>query len=187
MSRCKICGNKFKAFRNRIGSYCSRECWYQGVKSRQVINTTCMQCGKDITTRKRNQKHFFCSYECSWGFHVAEKSSQWRGGHKHSRGPCWKRISETMIILYGGYCQKCHKSKSDGIKMVVDHIVPARLFGTRYDLMNDDDNLIVLCNTCHGIKTSKVERKMLRGDFLGLKDFYGEEIYNKAMLIWGQL
>lgn len=106
------------------------------------------------------------------------------------RGREWKKLSKTIIERDGRMCRKCGKLECDmelQHNLAVDHIIPARMFGERVDLMNQDGNLITLCASCHGRKTSKIEPRMFKGDMLALGEFYGEEIKLRAIGILNQI
>lgn len=186
MKKCKVCKKGFYPHDNRIGRFCSRGCYYDFIRSKQRADVSCATCKKKFSTRKRNQKNFFCSRECYRKFSTGKNHPQWRGGHDYYRGPKWKNISRAKLCSEGWYCIKCHAGGDDtSVKMIVDHVIPSRLFAKEdFEVMNHMDNLVVLCNQCHGLKTSTIERRLLMGDFLGLKEFYGQEIYDKAMDVW---
>lgn len=49
---------------------------------------------------------------------------------------------------------------------------------------NDRRNLRSLCDRCHGIKSSSVEPKLEKGQWLALKTFYGDEVAESAMALF---
>ena len=48
------------------------------------------------------------------------------------------------------------------------------------ELANGPGNLATLCHSCHGIKTTVTEPRLLRGDWLALREFYGAETMERA-------
>jgi HNH endonuclease len=66
----------------------------------------------------------------------------------------------------GIICQKCGCLKTAKVRLILDHIVPARIASQRGD-PNDDINLQDLCDSCHGEKTSGCEPYLFRNDLLG--------------------
>lgn len=58
----------------------------------------------------------------------------------------WRRLRMQALKLHGAACQCCGATRSDGIKLHVDHIKPRRLFP---QLALDIDNLQVLCEVCN--------------------------------------
>lgn len=67
------------------------------------------------------------------------------------------------------------------MKLSVDHIVPWIMSGVDEEAANHDDNLASLCSVCHGVKTHRIEPRLLKGDWLSLVEFYGQEIADRAM------
>lgn len=57
----------------------------------------------------------------------------------------------TRIFERDGFrCRRCGATPRDGARLVVDHVVPVALGGTR-----DDENLQTLCDPCNGGKAAR--------------------------------
>lgn len=71
-------------------------------------------------------------------------------GHAASRGYDyrWQKLRVHLLRRDKYQCQVCREAV--GISGHVDHIVPLSQGGT-----NDWDNLQVLCQACHAVKTNK--------------------------------
>lgn len=60
----------------------------------------------------------------------------------------WRRARMAALKLYGPTCQCCGATKSQGVRIHVDHIKPRKLFP---HLALDVNNLQILCHECnHG-------------------------------------
>ncbi len=56
---------------------------------------------------------------------------------------------------------------------LVDHILPRRWFADPSEA-DDPANLISRCGSCHGKKTARAERKLLRGDIIAFQQHLKE-------------
>lgn len=74
-----------------------------------------------------------------------------------------------------------------GAELSVDHVVPWVMMKADEALANHPDNLASLCRSCHGVKTAVTEPRLLRGDTLALREFYGRERAGRALALWGEL
>lgn len=80
---------------------------------------------------------------------TGERNPSWRGGGTRSYGPGWTALCRRLRRERGA-CERCGKTRAqNGQALDVHHKVPYR---ATYD--NSDENLEVLCKTCH----KKVER-----------------------------
>lgn len=75
-------------------------------------------------------------------------------GSEFSYGPDWDEVRETILERDREQCRVCHDDSSE---LHIHHITPARKFidisdgvSIDYDAMNDVENLITLCPSCHG-------------------------------------
>lgn len=59
--------------------------------------------------------------------------------------------------------------------------MPWVLIKHRPEVANDPANLATLCDQCHGRKTTVIEPRILRGDWLALQEFYGRPVMLAAM------
>lgn len=68
--------------------------------------------------------------------------------------PAWRfaRVRYDAIKKSGGRCECCGAEKSDGVRLVVDHIEPIRY---RWSRRYDPSNLQVLCDECNRGKGSR--------------------------------
>lgn len=58
----------------------------------------------------------------------------------------WNRLRYLVLRRDGGKCVLCGRGAADGVKLHVDHIVPASICPERY---YDPDNLQTLCEECN--------------------------------------
>lgn len=58
----------------------------------------------------------------------------------------WNRLRYLVLKRDGGKCVLCGRGASDGVKLHVDHIIPASVCPERY---YDPDNLQTLCEECN--------------------------------------
>lgn len=58
----------------------------------------------------------------------------------------WAEVRYRVLVLRGAICECCGANAKDGVRIVVDHIKPIRLF---WDKRLDINNMQVLCNTCN--------------------------------------
>lgn len=85
-----------------------------------------------------------------------------RLGEPVTMGPGWAARCKTIRERDGHKCRRCGQW-AQGALGHIDHILPRRLFDD-YESANADNNLALLCNPCHGIKTYDVEARLLGGD-----------------------
>jgi 5-methylcytosine-specific restriction endonuclease McrA len=64
----------------------------------------------------------------------------------------WRALRYRVLVKRGGRCECCGRSASDGVRIVVDHIVPVKKC---WDRRLDETNLQVLCNDCNLAKSSQ--------------------------------
>ncbi|MFD2446393.1 HNH endonuclease [Bacillus sp. CGMCC 1.16607] len=67
----------------------------------------------------------------------------------------WKRARELIKIRDNGLCVQCLNEKRITLGTIVDHIIPVKL---DWNKRLDEDNLQLLCQSCHNKKTG-MERK----------------------------
>jgi 5-methylcytosine-specific restriction endonuclease McrA len=66
----------------------------------------------------------------------------------------WRKLRYEALKLHGGRCQACGATAADGVKLVVDHILPVK---THWHLRLELSNLQVLCNDDNLAKASRDE------------------------------
>ena len=83
---------------------------------------------------------------------AGEANPNWRGGYSSRYGPGWS-VARENVRKRDEMCQHCGH---DGTKnrLEVHHIVPIRVFRRADHLAiedaHDEQNLVLLCNRCHG-------------------------------------
>lgn len=134
----------------------------------------CAQCGfkkKRRKVRTRKRAHSFCTKKCASKFYSGQNSALWRGGSDPNRGREWIKLAEEVRQAFGCKCGWCGKTQEEnGQKLSVDHVIPWRWFENKTEA-NDKQNLIPLCRSCHGKKTSGPEAKLMKGDYLSFKKY----------------
>jgi 5-methylcytosine-specific restriction endonuclease McrA len=178
---CKICGTVF-APKKPWHVFCSEPCSYRAksariyTKGRRVekrITGNCESCGKPFSQPRRMYvKRFsarnpkFCSLDCAYKARRDDKSPKFRGGIITYRGCRWLQIADEIRARDEFLCGICHALQKLRRKHPVDHTIPFRLMEMWGLDPNHYDNLLTMCDSCHGKKQS-VEDKLLRGDVLG--------------------
>ena len=131
----------------------------------------CKQCGKEFERAKANNKYknTFCSKECSTEWFIGENASNWRGGKSFEPyAPEFNKRLRIQIRKRDNYaCQECGKTRKEiGRSPSVHHI--------DYNKKNNNpDNLICLCDSCHGKTTYN------RKDWTA---YFKEKLLNKERL-----
>lgn len=173
--RCGHCGEPFEAevpsTRPGSGKYCSVPCWAAGVRAArtETVTLTCAACGKQYERPKawvRKSGSKYCSRAC-------QGVGRQREGSSHHRGTGWRKIAAGIRQRDELRCVRCN-GQDDDRELAVDHIVPWVLVRSDEAAANHPDNLAALCGSCHGVKTSSIEPRLLRGDWLALQEFYGK-------------
>lgn len=163
---CPICGKKFKPTRlkgidgkQRYTIYCSRICAQRDKSKQRSKLVKCVICGmsiKVINARLSRSNENCCSLKCSHRLHSqrmrANGNSNWRGGIGNLP---WhyqfnKELKARIKRRDGDCCRLCGLRNNDlrdkrqkGYGIQIHHI--------DYNKQNNDDNnLISLCNFCHG-------------------------------------
>ena len=92
-----------------------------------------------------------------------------RPGQVAGYGPGWRLLCRRIRERDGYHCRHCGWPAPTG---PIDHLLPRRLFASRRDPDRDrEDGLALLCDFCHGIKTSLVEPALYRADYLSFHRF----------------
>lgn len=68
----------------------------------------------------------------------------------------WKKCREYIRIRDLGLCKCCLEDKRITIGTIVDHIIPLKV---SWDKRLDENNLQLLCTSCHNIKTAEDMQK----------------------------
>lgn len=83
---------------------------------------------------------------------AGEENPNWRGGYSNRYGSGWS-VTREKILERDEVCQHCGHDGSDN-RLEVHHIVPIRVFRRTQHLTiedaHDEENLVLLCNRCHG-------------------------------------
>jgi len=161
---CLICKKEFKPFRVRDKNglrytrFCSRKCAQKDKSNKRSFEVECVICKKNIRVKLVHKREVnCCSLECSYKLHSQRMkgsgNSNWRKGIGNLP---WsyefnKELKRKITTRDGGVCKMCGlnreqlnlKSGGKRIQIQVHHI--------DYDKENNkENNLISLCNYCHG-------------------------------------
>lgn len=180
---CKQCGVRYERASQHVGrpdagKFCSRACYRaaRAADRSRRVDLVCPTCGVTFSRPaawvKQGAKH--CSRSCASRARVRPDSEV-------SRGPGWRRLAETIRERDGRRCVRCSEPEGERRRHPVDHIVPWVLVKHRPEIANDPANLATLCAACHGRKTTVIEPRLLRGDWLALQEFYGRPVMLAAM------
>jgi 5-methylcytosine-specific restriction endonuclease McrA len=138
--------------------FCSKICLeriQQGWVAARCQNCSAEFSGKTYSSWEALwQSPLFCSVACKKLLLLRN----WRidqGAWKELRTN-WNRIKDEVKSRDGYVCQACGKTEGQS-KLFVDHIVPFILSQSNYTV-----NLILLCHSCHSLKTV-IESQLLRG------------------------
>lgn len=166
---CEYCGNVFQIreydAKRSAARFCSRECSTFGQRNRIVFN--CIVCG-EIFDRTPSVVAVvtprFCSNECAGAWRstafLGENNQNWKGGLSRTRyyGPNWHEQQKLARTRDRHTCQSCGVTEEElGRTLDVHHLKPFRSFNyvpsenDNFLLANDLDNLISLCQRCHGL------------------------------------
>lgn len=176
---CARCDQEFTpTVRSSVPSkYCSRACWAAAVRAQrtETITLVCASCGKSYERPKawvRKAGSKYCSRAC-------QGVGRQRAGSTGHRGTGWRQIAAAIRQRDELRCIRCN-GQDEGRELAVDHIVPWVLVKSDEAAANSPANLASLCLSCHGVKTSSIEPRLLRGDWLALQEFYGRLIADAA-------
>lgn len=147
---CEVCGDFYtvKQYKEDRTSTCSNEC--NGVKAGQAnsesIEKDCAVCGDAFETcRSAYDRRTTCSMDCLSEYLSGQGHPRWKEGVGY--GSEWDNISDLVRDKYDNTCEVCGKRSDE--KLPVHHIIPVREFDNVSDA-HFDENLIVLCRSCHG-------------------------------------
>lgn len=83
---------------------------------------------------------------------AGEDNPNWRGGYSYRYGSGWS-VARERVRKRDEVCQNCGHDGSER-RLEVHHIVPVRVFrqttGLSVEDTHDGENLVLLCNRCHG-------------------------------------
>lgn len=143
---------------------------------REIVE--CSQCGDELARKPsvvEKKDDFFCGQECyaSWctDERTGEDHPRWKGGGELYRGPNWERQKRKALERDNRICQRCGRTNTEskqetGKSLAVHHRKPVREFYEELETdwkelgdpstaeidwgeMNDLDNLVTLCLSCH--------------------------------------
>lgn len=161
---CQVCGKEFITYPNWVkrggGKFCSHTC--VGISQREVkVKKICLFCGIGFEVRPSKLIHNankYCSHDCaekgSIGREIpsiqGEKHCNWKNGASRQLYPLKfnDELKENIRKRDGYNCQLCNLQDEEhiliyGYSLMVHHI--------DYVKENcEDNNLISLCNQCHG-------------------------------------
>lgn len=105
--------------------------------------TTTGYCEKHTTSKAENNRYY----------------DKYIRNKKHDRfyhSVAWKKLRDYIWIRDNGMCQQCLKEKKITIGKIVDHIIPIEI---DWNKRLDEDNVWLLCQSCHNKKTAEDEKK----------------------------
>jgi len=160
---CVQCGTTFQRkgymanWSRERGPFCGFACYgkWQHIhnkgKGKKPVVVKCDACGKPIDKVPSSvYTHNFCSRVCfgKWkSFNrCGNKNPSWRGGHTAYRGENWGEQRKAALQRDSHQCRECGKKDS----LAVHHIRPFH-YWSHYIEANALDNLVTLCNVCHGV------------------------------------
>ncbi len=138
---CEHCGKVFWA-KTKIGKYCSKECRKFGqayYQHREELEKSCVVCNKRFLTYKKRQK--YCSKEC---YKKVNKAASISYKTNHRERMPYLKIRFQVFERDKFRCHYCGRGAEDGVKLVVDHILPKKQNG-----QDELSNLITACEECN--------------------------------------
>jgi len=140
---CESCGDIYQP---KVSSqkYCSSKCARQGqlyYRNRELKEKTCAFCGTYFNTYKKMQK--YCSEEC---YKKANRAAMTQYRKKMGTTP-YLKIRFSVFERDRFRCRYCGRGPDDGVKLVVDHIVPKNKRGE-----DELSNYITACSECNAGK-----------------------------------
>ena len=131
----------------------------------------CRSCGatfhRSVAMVAAHGEPTFCSPRCSGIARV-------RDGATRDRGTGWKARAAAIRDRDGHRCVRCDAPETTKAHHV-DHVIPWVMLRDHQDVANQPENMATLCQECHGYKTAYVEPRLLKGDMMALRAFYGPE------------
>jgi len=141
---CKYCYKEFSVVPSYgANKYCCHECSAMDMMAAR-IERVCEQCKKKFSVTPYFKDRKYCCQGCFGLAHSGENSPSWKGGKSFEPYTVnWTKTLRRSIRERDKYiCQLCHKEQGDRA-LAVHHI--------DYDKANNDpNNLISLCESCHG-------------------------------------
>lgn len=146
---CPICNKEFETYPNKLLQRtlptCSQKC--SGLLRRKRVKLICDYCGKEFNRCPSIiHPYNFCCLDCANHYHsnrmYKEGNPNWQGGISNLPydSNFDKKTKKIVKLRDGGKCQLCLKE----IKILAIHHID-------YDKQNSSlDNLISLCERCHG-------------------------------------
>lgn len=162
---CLKCGKVYRPTSKANKGYCSVKCAMSARKDTR-LQKTCEQCGSAFIVKKGYAHARFCSLKCSAISNAMSgpDNPNWKGGCDSRRGPNWTEKSNEARKRDNYSCQRCGKQQTNK-SLPVHHIRPFRLFNGDYETANQLDNLVTLCEHCHGIVEASEKPRDLLGRF----------------------
>lgn len=149
--KCLYCGKNFKP-KKHSQQFCNMKCMVDYWKEKRI--STCIICGKTFV-RTLSQSGKFCSRKCADVFHSIEttgvKNPNWRGGLSKAPYPITfnKKLKKKIKKRDKHKCRLCGISEKEILKKGKGHGLA--IHHIDYDKSNNqENNLISLCNKCHG-------------------------------------
>jgi 5-methylcytosine-specific restriction endonuclease McrA len=166
---CNECGERYfiKKSKTDKSKFCSKDCRRKSWKvDKEEYN--CVNCGDIVKKKPYSVKgeNTTCSKKCKKEFmssiRKGEQNPCWEGGRFEYYGPNWAEQREKALARDSHQCQECGMELTEHIEkfdqeLHVHHKVPRRQIidedeptFEQFELANSLDNLVTLCNSCHG-------------------------------------
>jgi hypothetical protein len=143
--QCITCSKRFSvvARRRSTARYCSKACYYKGMKGRGSIEMQCACCGVIMrTSPSRSRQKKFCSRAC-------QGRAKARSVDNPAMPSTARKRAKRLGLLTS--CQRCDYSERPEI-LVTHHT-------DRNRLNNSATNIEILCPNCHAIEHYGETRK----------------------------
>lgn len=161
---CQECGKVFRTNSSFNRKYCSKKCTgkhsYMALRKKAMSSQTsedrfCPVCNNALNRRQRSGGRIFCSRECwhRWGVEHGTFCIKEQADNAGYRGPNWQQQRRNARARDDYTCQRCGITELTlGVQLSVHHIIPFKSFSLdNYVAANALENLLCLCESCHGI------------------------------------
>lgn len=154
---CLKCNKVFLGRKDRLGKFCSKSCGSSFKPKRYLrIWKKCQVCFLEFEVKKYREKTaLYCSSLCRQKrMPKKENHPNWKGGIART----WK--SKNIIkrlVQQKGKCEMCRSVKF----LQGHHVIP---YSEDKNLIEDENNIQILCINCHALQHPKISSFILKGD-----------------------
>jgi hypothetical protein len=147
--KCKLCNIPI-SYEKRINNFCSHTCCAKFNNPPVLKIFNCKFCGKLINSRKNGTIRIFCNHKCHSEYDYKEFIENWKQGKESGLVgyTVSKHIRRYLFEKYMNKCKECGWSKinqtTGNIPLQINHI-------DGNHLNNKEDNLELLCPSCHSL------------------------------------